>query len=159
MACDDRYRVIRDTREKVGQGWEFVGSTRCSGTTIRKLDTGDYTLEKLETAFVIERKGSLSEYAGNLFEKRFENELVRLDTFEFPFLVLEFSLEALMRFPEGTGIPKYKWRYLRVTPSLLLKRHQEIQLQHPRLHVEFVGPHGKEYASSLFKRMAERVPV
>lgn len=159
VACDDRYRVIRDTREKLGQGWEFQASTRCSGTVIRKLDTGDYTLEGLETSFVIERKGAVVEYANNLFEKRFEAELQRLDSFVHPYLVLEFSLADLMRYPEGTGIPKYKWRYLRVTPALILKRHQEIQIQHPRLRMEFVGAHGREYAASLFKRVAERVPL
>ncbi len=159
MKCDDRYRVIRDTREKVGQGWEFASSTRCSGTLIQKLDTGDYTLVGLEGRFVIERKGAVVEYVNNLFEDRFEAELVRLDSFEHPYLLLEFSLADLMRYPEGTGIPKHKWRYLRVTPPLIMKCHQEIQLRHPRLRMEFVGAHGKEYASCLFKRVADLVPL
>jgi hypothetical protein len=156
MACTDKFQIIRDSREK--QGWTFATSASCSGTDVRRLETGDYTIVGWESAFVVERKASITEYAGNLFEPRFERELVRLDSFAHPYLFLEFEYDDLMRYPQSTDIPRYKWKYLRVTPHLLLKRHHELRLRHPTLRVEFVGKHGKQVALSLFKRIVENVP-
>jgi hypothetical protein len=151
--ADLSYLVKRDTREQLG--WEFPEKDRCRGTVAATLKTGDYTLEGFEDRFVIERKRSPSELSQNLFQKRFDAELVRLDKFEHAYLFLEFEFADLVRFPENSGVPKSKWPFLRVTPQLLVKRLHEVQLEHPSLRVLFVGRYGREAASSLFKRVVD----
>jgi hypothetical protein len=145
------YRVWRDTREKLG--WSFPRSSGCDGTSDRTLKTGDYTIEGMEDRFTIERKGTVGELAQNLFQDRFRRELDRMEQCEHAYLVLEFSVADVMTFPVNSGIPPSRWRFLKVTPQLLLRRLQEVQIAHPRLHV--AGDHGREYAQGLFRRMAE----
>ena len=62
------YLVIKDTREK--QGWDFPQSHSCVGTSIEKLDTGDYTIDGHRDTLCVERKGSVSEFAGNLVQEK-----------------------------------------------------------------------------------------
>lgn len=147
------YEVIRDTREKKGHGWVFSKSTTCEGTTVRKLDTGDYTLVGYESILCVERKGSVKEFAMNLMEKRFENELMRMISFPIPVVILEFDLEDIMRWPEGSGIPKYKWPRMKVKAPFLLQRFWELQIKYPNVQFIFAGLYGKEATSSLFKRV------
>jgi hypothetical protein len=148
------YRVLRDSREQLG--WLFPESEACSGTEVVTLETGDYTLAGHEHRFAIERKGSMGEFSANLWQPRFENELTRLDQFDHAYLLLEFTMEEIISFPQGSGIPQHKWRFLRPTPQALLKRFHEMCLAHPKLNVLFVGHRGREVASSLFKRITER---
>lgn len=157
MATPDGYFVIRDTREQADHGWTFQKRSTCLGTKVAKLDTGDYSVEGLENRFAIERKRSSSELASNLFDARFHRELDRLDLFEFPFVFMEFSMEDLVNYPVNSGIPKSKWRHLKVRPTLLVKKFHETCLAHPRVHWLFVGDCGTQVASSLFKRIVEHV--
>jgi hypothetical protein len=148
------YRVIRDTREQACF-WDFPAAGRCLGTEVRGLKTGDYTLEGFEGVLAIERKGTAGEFAANLFQPRFAREMARMDAFEHPYLVLEFSFSQLVEYPAGSGIPKCKWKYLRATPRAVVREFHLMQLRHPRLRVAFVGPHGREFCSSLFKRITD----
>lgn len=147
------YEVLVDTREQ--NPWSFPAGNRCLGSTRVGLKTGDYSLRSFEDRFVIERKGSLSEFSQNLFQDRFWRELDRLDAVQHPYLFLEFNWAQLVEFPAGSGIPESKWKFLKVTPQLLVKRYTEMRIQHPRLRVEFVGSYGREAASSLFKRIVD----
>lgn len=147
------YTILRDTREQ--RGWTFPCSTSCLGQQDATLKTGDYTLLGYEKEFVIERKGSLGELVNNLYQKRFYNELARLDEFDFPFLFLEFTYWEVVNFPAGSGIPEKLWSDLKATPQFIMMRLHEMKLQHPKLHIEFVGEFGREAASSLFKRVVE----
>ena len=151
------YRVIRDTREKDDHGWLFSAKDRCLGTVERGLCTGDYTIEGYEEIFVVERKGSIAEFAKNLVQNRFENELIRLDEFAHPFVVLEFLLADIVNFPQGSGIPEYKWKYLRLTPQLLMLKICELQVKH-KAKLIFAGEFGQHFVSSLFKRIVDNVP-
>ena len=45
----------------------------------KKLNTGDYSIEGMESIFTIERKMSVSEIANNITENRFKDVLDRLD--------------------------------------------------------------------------------
>lgn len=148
------YKVLRDTREKENHGWVFPVGSHCVGTHEKTLKTGDYTLEGFEDTFVIERKGSVAEFSTNLTQPRFEKELERLDQFKFAFIVLEFELKDIVKFPVNSGIPEFRWATLRVTPQFLMKRLHEVQLAH-RAQLVFAGMWGREYASSLFKRVVE----
>lgn len=149
---DRRYTVIRDTREQ--HGWTFPESDRCAGTVVDTLKTGDYSLRGYEGVFVIERKGCPAEFAKNLLERRFEAELERLEAFALPFIFLEFEVEDIVSFPENSGIPVSRWKDVRITPQLFMKRFWEVQLRY-RTRVLTVGVRGREAASSLFKRVLE----
>lgn len=147
-----KYKVIRDTREQ--QGWHFPAEDRCEGTHDQKLRTGDYSLEGFEDYFVIERKGTCLEFAQNLSQKRFWNELARLEKIPHPFIICEFNFEELWSFPFGQPIPKTVLSKIRVRGPYLLKRLTELMIEHG-IQVIFAGRKGMKIAESLFKRMAE----
>lgn len=112
-------RIICDTREKTP--WQFT-SSQIKSVEVKKLDTGDYTLENFEDLLCIERKKSVSEISSNIIEKRFENELVRMSEFPHKFMILEFSFEDVLNFPRGSGIPPKKWRYVKIKPQFIVKK-------------------------------------
>ena len=91
MTKENRFQIIKDTREKKGHGWWYDENAYCSGTTVAKVDIGDYAIEGMEHVLCIERKESVSEFAGNCSEKRFHAELKKMATFPFAFLIFEFS--------------------------------------------------------------------
>jgi ERCC4-type nuclease len=73
-----RFTVIRDSREHEGHGYVFEDKGKaCAGTTISKLDYGDYSVEGLEDFVIIERKKSIDELAHCLSSdrERFYREL------------------------------------------------------------------------------------
>jgi len=158
------YVVVRDTREKnqtdkmEEQGWKWKKSKYCAGTVTRTLTTGDYTLEidgkSLEDYVTIERKGSISEWAKNVTEARFERELVRLDGIQHPWILLEFNMTDVLNYPVGSGIPKSKWRYLKFRGPFILKKMTEMLRDH-RVNIMLCGANGKEVASNIFKRVIE----
>jgi ERCC4-type nuclease len=150
------FEVIRDTREKESNGWFFSKDKSCVGTQTKKLDTGDYTIVGCEKLFVIERKGSVAEWAGNLTQERFEKEMLRLENYLWPFIILEFTLEDMMNWPNNCGLPKDKIAEVKTSPFFLLKRVVELQLNY-KTKIIFAGNKGKEIACSLFKRVAENV--
>lgn len=112
-------KIICDTREHAGHAWSF-GDIE---TETRKLDTGDYSLAGLENIVCVERKKSPSEVAINIGSDsvRFNKELERMRSFEFAFILLEFTLEDALRFPEGSNIPRSKWSKIRVGGKFLVK--------------------------------------
>jgi len=149
-----KYVVIRDTREKEGHGWSWRKSKYCDGTVSRKLDTGDYTLEGMENYLTIDRKGSIAEWAKNVTEARFERELERLDAIQHPWILLEFNMNDVLNYPVGSGIPKYKWKYLKFRGPFILKKMTEMTMRH-RARIVLCGGSGKEVASNIFKRTIE----
>jgi len=152
------YVVVRDTREKDKQGWIWNKSKYCAGTVTRKLDTGDYTIEMdgvcMSSYVTIERKGSISEWAKNVTEARFERELERLDDIQYAWILLEFNMTDVLNYPVGSGIPKCKWRYLKFRGSFILKKMTEMIRDH-RVKIILCGANGKEVASNIFKRVVE----
>lgn len=115
-----RFHVIKDTREKSGHGWWWDEDSYCSGTTKAKIDIGDYTIEGLEKLLCIERKESVSEFAGNCTEKRFWREMDNMSLFPHKFLILEFSWLDIERYPAGSGIPKSKWGSIRIKGNYMM---------------------------------------
>ena len=155
------YKVIKDTREQDGYTFEsFTGRyTSCKGMVVKKLDTGDYSLEGLEDRLCIERKGRVSELAINLGKDkaRFMREIERMQEFEFPFLVLEFSLDDVIKFPEGADIPEGNMSKVKITGKYLLKMLVEIQMNY-NIPVYFCDNkrNAKTLINSIFKRVNER---
>lgn len=150
---DEKYTVLKDTREQ--KGWTFAASKMCAGMTIATLSTGDYTVRGLENVLVVERKSSTGEFAANILEARFERELIRMEKFAYAFVVCEFTMDQIMRFPEESGIPAYKWKYIKVTSHFMLKRFLELQMMYKCKFI-LAGTKGKEVASSIFKRAYEQ---
>lgn len=155
-----KYKIIQDTREQ--QGLFFGPYEQCDGMITQKLDTGDYTIEGLEDKICIERKASVEEIAINLGQKKhpFMAEIQRMSTFDHKFLVMEFSIDDILRFPEGTRIPEEKRKTLKITGKYLLKCINEFQI-YDDIQVVFCGNKHNAflYLSGLFKRLHEKYTV
>jgi ERCC4-type nuclease len=151
-----KFTVIRDTREKTGKGWFFSESAVCNGTQEETLHTGDYTIRGMANILCIERKGSVSEIAQNLWESRFYSELSRMINYKYKFIICEFDVEDLLKYPNISGIPARVKRQVKVRGALLLKKLIEIQLKY-NVHILFCGKSsGKSVALSIMKRVYEQ---
>lgn len=150
------YTVIQDTREK--EGWYFSEYDKCSGMESGTLKTGDYTLRGFEEMVCIERKASASEIAGNLGKKKkpFQAEMERMQEYPFAFLVCEFTLEDLLKYPEGSNVPERSMGKVRVTGKYLLKCLIEFQLWY-NVKILFCGDKKSAFlvTNSIFKRLNE----
>ena len=144
--------ILKDTREQLG--WMFEEDDRFAGTRLEKLDTGDYTIEGLHDFFVIERKGNVSEWAGNITQDRFFDELDRLAKIPHAYILCEFSMRDLLNFPLGSGIPKHKQKFVKVTGKFLLSRTLAFQIKYG-VKVLFCDNTilGKQVAMGLFKNI------
>lgn len=148
-----KYTVIRDTQEK--KGWVFPQSEYCKGVVDLKLPTGDYTLVGLEKILCIERKGAIAEFAQNITSVRFHKELERMRLFKYAYLLLEFTMEDLLKFPVGAAIPAYIKRKIKVRGPFILLKYIEYTHEYPNMHIILCGNKGQEVARSIFKRVLE----
>ncbi len=146
-----KYEVLIDDREKKNI-WQFSPNEYCTGSLVKRLKSGDYTLTNMEHVFSIERKASTGELSSNITDKTFEKELDRLDQLAHSFLILEFTLDDIYKFPWSSSIPSSKWCHLRVTSNFILKRLIEIETQH-KVKIIFAGDKGSDYAQRIFKEM------
>lgn len=163
-----KYTVVRDTREKVDQGWIFPVSERCAGTLTQKLDVGDYSLLGFEKLVTIERKGSVSEFCGNLTQTRFvgeydpakeidkQSEFLRLELIQWPFILLEFEVDDLLKYPNLRDIPPRLRRDIIFKGPAAFKKVIELQMKY-KTRIIFCGNRAKDVASSIFKRVVEEI--
>lgn len=147
------FTVVKDVKEQLG--WQFGESDQCKGMIMKNLPTGDYTIVGSETKVIIERKGSLGEFSRNICEDRFYRELERLNKILHPYLLLEFDMETVHSFPINSGIPSKIWPQLKISSGFILKKLIEIETNYPRIKILFVGNHGEEVATAIFKRIIE----
>jgi ERCC4-type nuclease len=154
------FTVIKDTREQ--DGYFFSAFNTCAGMIEQKLDTGDYTIQGFEDKICIERKGCVEELAVNLGQKKqaFLNEIERMKVFPHKFLVLEFSLEDLVKFPDETRIPVKNKASLKITGKYMLKCLFEFQLYND-VHILFCGNKYNAFlaVSSILKRINEMYTI
>lgn len=145
------FKVIVDSREQ--QPLNFTAEDMETAA----LKTGDYTIKGLEHVLCVERKGSLTELYGNIFDERFERELVRMQEFPEKYIVLEFPFSQILGFPHSTNIPRKKFRYIKCRPDTIIRRITEIQTTYG---VQFVFCDSKNgayrYVRSLLKRVYEK---
>lgn len=137
-------RLIVDTRERnpwILPSYEIV---RC------KLHTGDYCFEGMDKILCIERKASVVEFAASLISPRFEKELQRMNH-KYRYLILEFDFDDLIRYPDTVVSAKVRDR-TKLTGKFLVKRFFELQIRYKFVPI-FVGNHGIDAISSLFKRI------
>lgn len=144
------FNIIIDTREQ--KPWAFAS---CN-TIKKKLDTGDYSIEGLEELLCIERKNSVSEIANNISETRFKDEIERMSKYLYRFILLEFSLQDVLDYPKGSGVPSRLWNKIKIRPLYILKYLTELQTKHD-IHVIFCDNPvaAEEMAFSIIKRVNE----
>jgi ERCC4-type nuclease len=152
--------VVKDTREQ--DGYYFKQYNTCAGMVEEKLDTGDYSIKGLEDKICIERKGCVEELAMNLGSKKytFLNEIERMEAFPHKFIVLEFSLDDLIKFPEETRIPIKNKAAVKITGKYMLKCLMEFQIYN-NVHVLFCGNKYNAFiaVSSILKRINEMYTI
>jgi len=143
--------IIIDTREK--KPWFFSGVE----TTRAKLDTGDYSLAGLEDKLCIERKQNVSELAENVCQARFEKELKRMEEIPHSFLILEFSIDDIMAYPQGSNVPKRMWSKLKTKGPFIMRRISELCIEHD-VNVIFAGDvdNAAMFSMKLMKRITEK---
>jgi ERCC4-type nuclease len=154
------FTVIKDTREQ--DGYFFSEFNTCAGMIEQKLDTGDYSILGMEDKICIERKGCVEELAVNLGQKKhaFLAEVERMNSFPHKFIVLEFSLEDLIKFPDETRIPVKNKAALKITGKYMLKCLFEFQLYN-NVQILFCGNKYNAFlaVSSILKRVNEMYTI
>lgn len=154
------FTVIKDTREQ--DGYFFSEFNTCAGMIDQKLDTGDYSIVGMEDKICIERKGCVEELAVNLGQKKhaFLAEVERMTPFPHKFIVLEFSLEDLIKFPDETRIPVKNKASLKITGKYMLKCLFEFQLYN-NVQILFCGNKYNAFlaVSSILKRVNEMYTI
>lgn len=143
--------ILIDTREQ--QPWEFTRRSWASGSVVQGLKTGDYTLLGLEDVFTIDRKGKVTELAGNLTQARFERELERMEGFKHPFIVCDFPIEDLLDYPRVAAVPPFLRKKIRVSGAFLMSVLERYWLTYKTKWV-FSAGRGREVALGMFKRVA-----
>jgi hypothetical protein len=150
------YTVIKDTREQ--DGWFFSEYDKCAGMEVAGLHTGDYTIKGHEDLVCIERKGCTSEVAMNLGRKKtpFQAEMERMKDFPFSFIICEFSMSELLKYPEDSKVPNRMKSKVKVTGKYLLKSILEFQIWY---NTKILFCDNKRNAfivcNSIFKRLNE----
>ncbi len=148
-----KYTIVQDTRER--KPFMFRSSASCKGIEKEALPTGDYTLRGYEDIFVIERKGRISEWAQNVIDDRFYRELNRLSEFKHPYVLLEFDMKDIIKYPASSKIPRKKWRYIKMKGPMLLRKTLEMIRDYDNIKFIFCGDYGIDVATSIFKRIVE----
>lgn len=117
--------VIKDTREQNGFDLEFYGFNVIN----RKLDIGDYSIEGMEDLLSIERKASTAEIALNFGKKtkQFDAEITRMKNIKHVYLICEFTLDTLLKFPKDSGIPKNMLSKVRINANYLVSRIRKME--------------------------------
>jgi len=150
------YKVIKDTREQ--DGWFFSEYDKCLGMQVKTLHTGDYTMEGFEDIICVERKGCVSEIAMNLGKKKnaFQAEMQRMKDYEFSFLICEFDMDDILKYPEGSNVPKSLRDKVKVTGKYILKCLMEFQVYYDT-KIMLCGNKSNAFlvCNSLFKRLNE----
>jgi hypothetical protein len=150
-----RYTILRDTRERESNGWFFDNLVWCVGTIRKKLDTGDYTIQGYENVIALERKGTVTEWAGNVTQPRFYKELERLRLIKYTYILLEFNMYDMLQYPTNLQLPTYALNRIKVGGEFLLKKTLEIQRDYG-VNILLCGCVGREVAISIFKRFIDR---
>jgi ERCC4-type nuclease len=145
------FTIIQDTREK--HPWSFASDHPVIKS---KLDVGDYSVEGLEYILCIERKKSVNEFANNIVDDRFTRELDRMDAYKYKFLVFEFSIDDILKYPIGSDIPKKLWSKLRVNGKYMMMYISNLQVKR-NIHVIFAGDsdNATYTAYNIMKRVYE----
>ena len=153
-------KILIDTKEQLPYDFSScitaseVLSTSGKSFIHENVKTGDYTIRGMEDIICIERKKSVAELAGNSTEARFKRELERMSKIKHSFLVLEFSYFDIDIYPEGSDIPKSKWKKLKIKGPFIMGFLASIQLEYG-INVLMCG--NRRYAEFNTYKLLERV--
>lgn len=146
-------QVIRDSREKLDQGWIFKDEEKKNGklfiedTIVQCLDAADYTIKGYEDKIRIERKQNFCELFNNLINKenrlRFERELEKLRVIPHKYIIVEDILSEGMM---GLSIPQYKYG---APVSKIVEMLLQYQIDYGVIPI-FAGSAGKKVARKIF---------
>lgn len=145
---NNEFTIIVDTREQ--KPWSF--STQA--TANHKLDTGDYSIQGYENLLAIERKRNVAEFANNITEKRFVDVVDRLSKIKHSYILFEFDMEDVMRYPIGSDIPKRLWDKIRISPAFIMKHIIDLQIDH-NIKIMFCGDsdNAEKVALSIMRKV------
>jgi len=107
--------ILIDDREKAG--WYKILAANFN-VIIKRLETGDYSIDGYEDIILIERKSGWEEIAQNLSsiseKKRFMKNLSRLSKVDYPMIVIEDSISRLnfAKFWSPYITPEYIWNWM-----------------------------------------------
>lgn len=139
MKNKKKFTVVRSGQEKKNY-WDFSPDDYCNGTMKMPLKTGDYSIKELPGEIItIERKFSVGEIYQNLFEKRFTDELDRLQDFKHKFILCQFDAKDVVNFPYNSGIPSRYWSNLRANGTFIMSKLSAIMVNRG-IPVIFGGP-------------------
>lgn len=149
--------IIRDTREKK----EFFTFASYGDINIvsKKLDTGDYSICGYEDKITVDRKRNAGELVINFGQQsvRFNKEFERMAQMERAYFVCSFPYSDLEIFPENSGIPKKRWKYLRINGKFLKRKIHEIEEQYENISFIFCDNAiaAEEVTYTIFKEYIE----
>jgi len=118
---NNKFTIIKDTREKAPYGWSFEPNAYCEGTIIDTVKTGDYTVEGLENYVCIERKKSIDEFAHNCIEKRWQKCMQRMSKIRHSYILFEFSWDDINNYPKSAKVPDRVRKKLKVPAGYIRK--------------------------------------
>lgn len=130
------YKIIIDTREQTPLS--FPKKELCLGSVVKKLATGDYSIEGLEKIVSIERKKYVSELAQNLSDARFHREMDRMTQFKYKMILCEFDWEDILGFPYNAKLPKSVVRRIRMKGKFLINTLVGFQTKY-NIHIQLAG--------------------
>lgn len=145
--------IYVDTREKEDTFlFKSYGDVR---VIHEKVDVGDYTIKGKEHIVTIDRKRSPAELSMNLGSDRarFNRELERMQGIEFCYFICTFPYSRLEEFPVNSGIPKYKWKYLKMSGAYIRKSIKDIEEKYPNIKFIFCNSQedGENIAYQILK--------
>jgi len=158
---NNKFTVIRDSREKPNFGWTYEEDSHCNGTIIQKVHAGDYTLEGLEDFFCIERKETIQEFARNCIQKeRWSKCMERMGECSHPYLIFEFGWKDIDNYPRSAKVPHYvrkkmMWKSGKPKiPIALIKSTIEIAREKYGIHV--LACNDRFYAERVAYRLMKK---
>ena len=112
----------------------------------------------LKMLCVLKERLCTSEIAMNLGRKKkpFQAEMERMKDYSFSFIICEFDMDDLLKYPEGSRVPKSARSKVRVTGKYLLKCLLEFEIWYDT-KIIFCGNKNNAFlvCNSLFKRLNE----
>lgn len=100
--------IIKDDREKTG--WDFPEDNFFSGTLIKRVKFGDYTLEGLDNIF-LERKNSTGEIGYNLITERFWALIENIKYHKYKYIIIEASFDDIINYPLNSQLKTPIWNH------------------------------------------------
>jgi len=150
------YKVLRDSRDKEGFGWEFKAHKperrppRCLGMEVATLKTGDYSLKGYTDLLAIERKADFSEIWVN-YGKRdlFEEEMERMRGIKYKYILIEGQLTTDIF---NLSPPQFTRN---VPGKAIIQWLTSLGVEYD-VHIIPVGNTGRQYAQSIFESVIRK---